>query len=515
MSARCARNAAMKWFFNLAYLMLALLVAPWFLFKAMTTRKYRAGLNQRLGGLPFRERGGKSIWLHAVSVGELLAARPLIKALQARWPDLEIVVTYTTRTAAEIARKELPDVYHCYSPLDLSWIVARFFRRLRPALIILMELELWPNWLMHAAQSGVPVLLANGRISLKSYANYRFFSWALARSFGGISHWAMQDDTYAERAAEIASSAPQWRNRVWVQDNRGHWWVSAQELSFESRLHWQEHQAEFIEAAQSNLSVPLPRSFDPERRSALKPHKPLAFEGDVPLVYGVKMRPAPVSVLGNLKYDSLKGEADADKVAQFRSMFSIKPGERVLVCGSTHPGEHEALIEMLPRLGVRCILVPRHPERYAGVRDMLDRAGQVWVNRSALSRDLPAPPDSVILLDTVGELAGVYALADVVFVGGSLIPHGGQNMAEPIALGKATLFGPHTDNFKATVRELLEVQGALRVENSAELEREMLRLLNDDAARETLGKAGQTRLLASRGALARYLEIVAALLEPA
>jgi 3-deoxy-D-manno-octulosonic-acid transferase len=501
----------MKYLFNLGYLALGALLAPWFIFKALTTQKYRAGLGQRLGGIDHREREGQSIWIHAVSVGELLAARPLIRELQARYPQYEVVVTYTTRTAAEVARKELPGIYHCYSPLDLSWIVARFFKRLRPALVILMELELWPNWLMRAKQLYVPVLLANGRISAKSFKNYLRFADVLGSAYGGISHWGMQDETYAQRAAELAGRAPEWRNRVWLETDAG-WLVSAQDLSFESRLQWQERFEEYLAAAETGASMPLPRSFDPERRSEYKPHKPLDFEGGVPRVYGLPMVPAPVSVAGNLKYDSLKGEADAARIAEFRALFNIQDGEKVLVCGSTHPGEHEALVAMLPRLGVRCVLVPRHPERYAAVRELLTQAGIPWVNRSALTREKPAQAGAVILLDTVGELATVYALADVVFVGGSLIPHGGQNMAEPIALGKAALFGPHADNFKATVRELLEVKGALQVRDAAELESEIKRLLADEAARAALGKAGQARLLASRGALERYLALVDALL---
>lgn len=502
----------MKWLFNMGYLLAGALISPWYFFMALTTRKYRAGLSQRLGDIPFRERAGQSIWLHAVSVGELLASRPLIKALRERFPQYELVVTYTTRTAAEIARRELPGVYHCYSPLDLSWVVARFFKRLRPALIILMELELWPNWLMHAERAGVPVLLANGRISDRSFRNYLRFAPLLAPAFGAISHWAMQDETYAARAAELCSRAPRWRNRLWLQTGDGRWWVSAQDLSLEARRHWQEHLDEYLAAAENQGSVPLPRTFDPERRSELKPHRPLEFVQGRPQVYGIAMVPAPVSNSGNLKYDSLKGEVDPARLDHFRALFSIEPGQRLLVCGSTHPGEHEAIVDMLPRLGVRCLLVPRHPERYASVRDLLTRAGLPWVHRSELSAQSPAPRDAVILLDTVGELAMVYALADVVFVGGSLIKHGGQNMAEPVALGKATLFGPHTDNFKATVRELLEVNGALRVQDAAELEREITRLIADSAAREALGRAGQARLLASRGALARYMALIEGLL---
>jgi 3-deoxy-D-manno-octulosonic-acid transferase len=158
-----------RWLFNLGYLWLAGLIWPWFLYKYATTGKYRAGLIQRFGNLP--ARGDKrSIWVHAVSVGELLQCRPLLKALRERLPQYDVVITYTTKTAAEIAKRDFADYYHCYSPLDLSWVVAKFFRVLNPALLILVELELWPNWLMHAKRKGVPVLLANGRISEHSFA---------------------------------------------------------------------------------------------------------------------------------------------------------------------------------------------------------------------------------------------------------------------------------------------------------------------------------------------------------
>ena len=427
-----------RWLFNWGYLWVAGLIWPWFVYKYLTTGKYRAGLRQRMGRLPARTSDKPSIWVHAVSVGELLQIKPLLKALREKYPGHDIVITYTTKTAAEIAARDFTDYYHCYSPVDLSWVVAKFFRVLNPALVILVELELWPNWLMHAKRKGVPVLLANGRISEHSFANYKRFKWLLQPAYDGIRVWAMQDETYAVRASALSGAR-----------------------SLESGVN------------------------SPDSRQ--------------------------VVVSGNLKYDSLKSEPDAGKDAMFRTLFNFgdKP---VLVCGSTHPGEHELLVEMLPRLPCRCVLVPRHPERYASVRDMLTKAGIAWVNRSELSPDKPAPQGTVIILDTVGELSHVYALADVVFIGGSLIPHGGQNMAEPVALGKATLFGPHTANFKATVRELKECRGAIEVQSAADLEREIIALLKDDARRQKIGDAGKARLLASRGALQRYLELVGGLL---
>lgn len=435
-----------RWLFNLGYLWLAGLIWPWFLFKALTTGKYRAGLLQRLGSIPERKSDKPSIWIHAVSVGELLQIRPLLLALQEKHPNHDLVITYTTKTAAEIAHRDFGEFYHCYSPIDLSWVVAKFFRRLNPKLLILVELELWPNWLMHAKRRGVPVLLANGRISEKSFRNYRRFKWLLQPAYDGISVWAMQDATYSERAEVLCG------NRESGIGNGG--------------------------SADSQLPIPHSR----------------------------------VEVAGNLKYDSLKGEPDADKTALFRKLFNID-GQQVLVCGSTHPGEHEIIVDMLPRLDCRCVLVPRHPERYESVREMLTKAGIAWVNRSELTPDKVAPKDAVVILDTVGELSHVYAVADVVYIGGSLIPHGGQNMAEPVALGKATLFGPHTHNFKATVRELKEIKGAIEVQNAAELEREIKSLLADESTRNAIGQAGQARLLASRGALNRYAELAGRLLE--
>ncbi|MCC7508525.1 MAG: 3-deoxy-D-manno-octulosonic acid transferase [Planctomycetes bacterium] len=418
-----------RWLFNFGYLWVAAWIWPWFVYKYVTTGKYRAGIGQRLGRLPPRD-GKHSIWVHAVSVGEILQIKPLLKALRERHPEHDVIVTYTTKTAAEIAARELTDYYHCYSPLDLSWVVAKFFRVLNPALIVLVELELWPNWLMHARRKGVPVLLANGRISEKSFRNYKRFHWLLQPAYDAISVWAMQDESYAQRARALSGNGS--------ADGR-------------------------------------------------------------------------VQVVGNLKYDSLKAEPDADKVACFRKAFAL--GDRpVLVCGSTHPGEHELLVEMIPRLDCRIVIVPRHPERYDSVREMLTRAGIQWRNRSELSPEQPAAVSDVILLDTMGELAAMYGIADVVFVGGSLIPHGGQNMAEPVALGKATVFGPHTHNFKATVRELKECSGALVVQNATELERELKRLLADGQARDAMGQAGRQRLLAGRGALQRHLSLVAQLL---
>ncbi|MHC4840616.1 MAG: 3-deoxy-D-manno-octulosonic acid transferase [Planctomycetota bacterium] len=413
-----------KWLFNFAYLSVALVIWPWFVIKALTTGKYRAGLGQRLGFLPKRDSKRKSIWLHAVSVGELLQSRPLIEALKLEYPDHDIVLTYTTKTAASIAAKDFADLYHVYSPIDLSWVVAKFFRVLKPDLLVLVELELWPNWLMHARKTKVPVLLANGRVSENSFGNYRRFKWLLQPAYDAISIWAMQDEAYAERAQVLKS--------------------------------------------ESSHCV----------------------------------------VTGNLKYDSLRESVDETRLAEFRKLFAIADVDPVVLFGSTHPGEHEVIVEMLP-LDARVIVWPRHPERVTALCDLLKDQGLAFSKRSVLSVENPAEGKHIIVGDTVGELSDVYGLASVVFVGGSLIPHGGQNMAEPIALGKPTIVGPNTGNFRATMRDLREVDGVIEVQNPEELAEALKRVL----AGKTGGTDnGQRRLLAGKGALKSHLEQIRTIL---
>jgi 3-deoxy-D-manno-octulosonic-acid transferase len=442
-------------------------------------------------------------------VGELLAARPLLKALQERFPRHDVVLTYTTKTAAEIARREFKGLYHVYAPVDLSWVVERFFDVLNPALVVLIELELWPNWLMTARSRGVPVLVANGRISERSARGYQRFGPLLAPAFAGVTRWAMQDATYALRAARLAALTPELRRHFWLE-HEGRWWVSAQELSLAARMALEGRVDELVAAAERGEQPPLLQTSDPERRALGKPHRALEL-GSPPRLFGVEMLTAPVVVAGNIKYDALREAVPQDAVDEFRRLFSITQGQRVIVLGSTHPGEHEAIAPMLARLvddATRAIVVPRHPERVAACVSLLEQAGLGVRRRSALGGPVVSGPRDVIVLDTVGELSRVYALADVVFVGGSLIPHGGQNMAEPVALGKPTLFGPHTENFKATVRELLEIGGARRVESFVALEAGIREVLAGPEAARVMALAGRARLLAGRGSLARHLEII-------
>lgn len=415
-----------KWFFNWIYLCAAFWLSPWFLFKAATTGKYRAGLAQRLGSLPARKTKKPAIWVHAVSVGELLSARPLIERLTHDHPDHEVCLTYTTKTAAEVARKQFTEYWHCYSPVDLSWVVAKFYRVLKPALLIQMELELWPNWLEHAKRNDVPVLVVNGRISDKSFRGYSRVQGVLQKTFDSVTLWGMQENAYSDRAKKLA----------------------------------------------------------PNSR---------------------------VETVGNLKFDSLTFQRDPDKEAEYERIIPTG-GKPVIVFGSTHPGEHELITRWAPKLEARIIVAPRHPERLNELRSMLDQESIRWVNRSDLTVDDPAEFKTLVVLDTMGELNSIYSIADVAFVGGSLIPHGGQNMAEPCALGVATVVGPSTGNFRATMKTLLSERGIIQADDAGQAFAEIQRLISEPEIRAHMGQRARECLLASRGALDKYAAMAKELL---
>ncbi len=425
---------------DLYYLLFLALVAPLLLFRLATSGRYREGFARRFGlFVPRRLRpeGGvgdrPAVWVHGVSVGEILAARGLIEEIRRTRPDIEVVLTTTTRTGQAVARKTYPDLAVHYFPVDLGWSVRRFFRRVRPSLLLLVELELWPNVLLVAHGLGVPVAVVNGRITQRSFSGYRLIRWALAPGLSHLAAACVQTSAYGERLVA--------------------------------------------------LGVP------PER----------------------------LRVTGSLKYDAVdvtRAEASRDATAR---RLGLSPGDRVLVAGSTHPGEEAPVLAALAAArarapGVRLVLVPRHPERIAEAETAVRAAGERTVRLTALDRsertsaDGSSPP--VVIGDTMGDLASLYSVATAVFVGGSLIPHGGQNVLEPAALGKPVVVGPHTFNFREPV-ELLRGAGALDVvPDAAALPGALAPLLADPAAAASRGAKGRTAVEAARGATARTMAVL-------
>lgn len=371
-------------------------------------------------------------WVHAVSVGEAIAAAPLVEGLRRLYPELPLVVTTVTETGAGVVRERFKDIAtHRYFPLDLPGAARRAIDAINPAFFVCMETELWPNVLRALARRGVPVMIANGRISDRSFRRYRLVRRLLRPVLADIRIFAMRSDEDARRM--IALGAPAER----------------------------------------------------------------------------------VVVTGNLKLEALPDPAGS--VDLWRRLLGLAPGQRVWIAGSTHRGEEEAVLEAHTRAagrhpGLGLVLAPRHPERVNEVIALVRAHGWPVVRRT----ELPAQraTRAVIVLDTVGELAQLYALGDVVFVGGSLVPVGGHNMLEPALRGKPVLHGPHTQNFREEAA-LLAAAGAARVvPDTAALGVELERLLGDPEGAMRMGVAARDAVAARNGAVRETLELVGRFLHP-
>jgi 3-deoxy-D-manno-octulosonic-acid transferase len=420
-------------FYNLALIVALVAGAPWWLWRMATTHKYREGLFERLGCVPRRFRKATSrprIWLHAVSVGEVLAATRLVKTLDAAFPDCAVVVSTTTRTGQALAHERFGAERVFYCPLDLPWAVRAYLQALKPQLLILAETEFWPNLLAGCFRRRIPVAVVNARISDRSWPRYRAL--------------------------------------------RGVW------RPFLSRL-------ERV-LAQSEI--------DAERLLALG------------------CRQDRVTVAGNLKFDvRAAAEAEATRELKARAV-----GLRIVVAGSTLDGEEAALLEAWPRLlaadqNLVLVLAPRHPERFAAVAGLLEKSGRAWLRRSNWKTQPPAPvlPGTIVLLDTIGELASVYSLAAVAFVGGSLIPSGGHNPLEPAQFGVPIVNGPSYENFRAITDDLI-AHRAIRIATKDQLAEVLLELLCDRAAAEALGARAKEVFDREAGATDRSVEALRELL---
>jgi 3-deoxy-D-manno-octulosonic-acid transferase len=427
--------------YNLALFVVLIVGAPWWLFRMATTHKYREGLLERLGWVPSRLRqpppglGPKRslIWVHAVSVGEVLAVSRLIKSLEVALPDYVIAVSTTTRTGQMLARERFGSNRVFYCPLDLPWAVRSYLNALQPRLFILAETEFWPNLLSGCYRRKIPVAVVNARISDRSWPRYRRLRWLWRPFLEPLSRILAQSETDAERLKAIGCM--------------------------------------------------------PER----------------------------VTVAGNLKFDvRVAEETDATRLLQ-----KLSPGLRFIVSGSTLEGEEAALLEAWPRLlqahsQLAMVLAPRHPERFAAVAALLEKSSFSWVKRSELHSAhegslKPLHPGQIILLDTIGELASVYSLASVSFVGGSLIPAGGHNPLEPAQFGVPIVMGPHFANFRAITEDLLARQ-ALRISNTETLAATLIGLLQDSLAAKAMGERARQVFEQQAGATGRCVEALKELL---
>ena len=422
--------------YSLALVLVLVLGTPWWLFRMATSGKYREGLTERLGILPQRIRAALQarniVWIHAVSVGEVLAASRLIEELESKLAGVaggretdqwRVLISTTTRTGQTLARSRFGADRVFYFPLDFAWAVRAWLRALSPRMLVLVETEFWPRMLTECRRAGIPVAVVNARISDRSWPRYRALAWVWRPLLKGLAVVLAQTELDATRLRELGASN--------------------------------------------------------------------------------------VKIAGNLKYDVRAAGLNAltEKLREH-----LAPGARVLVCGSTLSGEEELLLDALPP-GVVTFLAPRHPERFGDVAELLRRRGVNWLRRSKWM-EAPHRVDqgTVFLLDSIGELASVYSLADAAFIGGSLAAAGGHNPLEAAQFGVPVVMGPSYENFRGIVEKLRE-RDAIRITEPAELKNVLAEGVSGSLESRAMGARGREVFESEAGATERVVQALLELLK--
>ena len=409
-----------------------LLSLPFWLYHALRYGKYKRGFFERLGRVPIRLRSASAervLWIHAVSLGEVLAVSGLVGQLRRQLPQHRIVISTTTDTGQDLARKRFGEENTFYFPMDLAFAVRAYMRVLRPELVVVAETEFWPNFLRISHESGARVAVVNARISDRSWPRYRRFRWALRLALANVDLFLTQTEEDKSRITSIGADATRAR------------------------------------------------------------------------------------VTGNLKFD-VSLPSPPPIVETLRRALAVEGAGPVLVCGSTVEDEEAPLLRAFENLRVAhpravMILAPRHPERFEAVAALLQEMEISAHRRSQWQEESLA--GGVLLIDSIGELAALYALADVAFVGGSLVPRGGHNIIEPAQHGVATVTGNHTENFRDIV-SLFQSRDAVRIVGLAELPLVLMHLLDHDVERMALGRRAKETVLSQMGATSRTVEALQALL---
>jgi 3-deoxy-D-manno-octulosonic-acid transferase len=412
-----------------------LLALPYWIWEMLRHRKYRTAFRERFGKVPAHLTEvptRPTLWVHAVSVGEVLAISGLVGELRRIFPQFRAVISTTTDAGQKLARTRFGQENVFYFPLDFGFAVGPYLRVLRPELIILAETEFWPNFLRLSQRSGSRVAVVNARISNRSLPGYRRLRWALRGILRHVDLFLAQTQEDATRLQDIGAQS----DRVRVSGN----------LKFD---------------------VPVP------------PATPI--------------------------------------VSSLREAFRHTNAGPVIVCGSTVEGEEPLLLAAFQNVVVShpsavMILAPRHPERFSEVAELLEQNKIHFWRRSSWNGQ--AIGGGVLLVDSIGELASLYSLGDIAFVGGSLVPRGGHNIIEPAQHGIPIVVGNHTENFRDIV-ELFQSRDAVRVVAPPELPSVWMDLLSNQMERRALGQRAAETLKTQTGATRRTLDALQTLLEPA
>ena len=403
-----------------------LLGLPWIIAKRIRKPDSFFELNQKFGHTPPRPDAPR-ILIHAVSVGEALGIKPLVERLKAINPaNGEIVVSTTTKTGKEVAETAYGADRVVRFPLDFSWMVKRFLDRVQPDVVLLMELEIWPNFVAECRARAIPVIVVNGRLTERAFNRYKKVNCLVRRAFADVILTLAQDDLVASRFKSLG--APD----------------------------------------------------------------------------------AAVQVAGSLKLDNLDFNDDAESARTMRETLGIAPSSPVIVAGSIHPGEDRIVIDCYRRLlethpSLCLVVVPRHPPRVPEMAETFKAAGFDSFLYSQRTDGQPAAPRSVRIIDVVGILKTTYRIANIAVIGGSFIPHGGQNFLEPLAFGIPVASGLSLFNFQGAA-DLLAADGLpARCEDSDALVRVLSQWLSDPESARLLGQRGKERLRSAQGALEKTM----------
>jgi 3-deoxy-D-manno-octulosonic-acid transferase len=454
----------MRFVLDFLYLCAGIAVSPVFIYRFIKHKRYRQGRAQRFGRITRKEPNKKCIWLHGVSLGEINAAKTVVDELQNKFSDFEIVISSTTDTGFVQANKLFGDTLQVfYFPFDLSRVMSRAFHRIKPMICLLMELEVWPNF-MHAAQKlHVPVIVVNGRISDRSMSGYRKIKPFAKIIFRKVNLVLAQTEEYAKRFKELG-------------------------------------------------------------------------------VYSDR-----VIVTGSLKYDTAQITDKVEGADMLAEQLNLRTQNSKLrtqlwVAGATGGGEEQIILDVYSQLikqrefaGLRLAIVPRKPERFDEVAELIRQSGFELIRYSSVKagdriqeteyRRQNSSSDNqqssivnrqssiVIIGDTMGDLRKFYSLATVIFVGRSLVPMGGSDMMEAAALGKCTMFGPYAFNFKQTVDALLAEDGAIMVKDKEDLLRAMRKCLTEPDYTEQIAQNGQQVIRKNQGATAKTIDQIARFLK--
>jgi 3-deoxy-D-manno-octulosonic-acid transferase len=416
-------------FYSVALFAVLIVSAPYWLLRMAMTGKYREGISQRLGQVPRALRdhvhGKPVLWVHAVSVGEVLAASRLIQSLREQ-SGCAVLVSTTTRTGQALARERFGQDSVFYFPLDFAFAIRAYLNALNPHMVVLLETEFWPRMLSECHRRRIPVVVANARISDRSWPRYRRLRMLWRPLLGRLAAVLAQSETDTQRLQSLGASNA----------------VTAGNLKFDIRI-----------------------ATPPPIVSTIRRHLP--------------------------------------------------PGAPVIVCGSTCAAgtdtEEQLLLAALPENSIT-IFAPRHPERCPAVAEILTCGNRPWHRRSEWAvHPTPLAPGSVLLLDSIGELAGLYALATVAFVGGSLVPKGGHNPLEPAQFGVPILMGPNFENFRGIVAAL-RAEHALEIVSRQNIAAPFAQILADPGEAKRMGTAAFTVCEREAGATDRAVAAILTIL---